>query len=183
MSMSKIILITGTPGVGKSTIASLLADKISGRLIPINKLVNDKNLYNGYHKDKNFKIVDLDALCSEIEKIIAKNPDDILIFEGHLSHYIKNADFVIVLRTNPKLLGERLKKRGYSSDKIRENVEAEAIDLCAFEAFEIHRKKVNELDNSEIPPNKIVDMIIQVIEGEKDFGVGKIDFSDFLINH
>jgi len=179
--MSKVILITGTPGVGKSTTASLLADKIKGRLIPINKVVDDKNLYNGYHQDKNFKIVDLDALCQEMEKIMVEYRDDILIFEGHLSHYIKNADYVIVLRTSPEILGERLRKRGYNSDKIRENMEAEAIDLCAFEAFEIHRNKVNEIDNSEIPPDKVVNMIIQVIEGKKHFKVGNIDFLDFLI--
>ena len=179
--MPKVILITGTPGVGKSTIASLLAKEIKGELIPINQVINDKKLYTGYESEKKFKIVNLDALCSEMEKIIAESQHDVLIVEGHLSHYIEKADIVIVLRTSPQILGERLKKRGYSPDKISENMEAEAIDLCTFEAFEIHKNKVNEIDNSEISPDEVIDLIGEVIKGNKKFKVGKIDFSEFLM--
>ncbi|AXV37921.1 MAG: adenylate kinase family protein [Methanobacteriaceae archaeon] len=181
--MPKLILITGTPGVGKSTIASMLAKKINGHLIPINQVINDKKLYTGYDREKNFKIVDLNALCSEMEKIIAENQHDVLIVEGHLSHYIEKADIVIVLRTNPQILGERLKQREYSADKINENMEAEAIDLCTFEAFEIHGHKVNEIDNSELSPDEVVDLVIEIIKGNKKFQVGKIDFSEFLMEY
>jgi len=66
--------------------------------------------------------------------------------EGHLSHRV-DLDYCIVLRTRPEVLEKRLKKRGYSEEKIRENVEAEAMDVILSEAYQ--RTKVYEIDTTE----------------------------------
>ena len=50
------ILITGTPGVGKTSFATLLTDKLlenknlNFKNINIGKLVNDKKLYKNWNK-------------------------------------------------------------------------------------------------------------------------------------
>ena len=49
------------------------------------------------------------------------------ILEGHFSHEFDNIDKIIVLRCDPKVLVKRLSERGYSKEKVRENLEAEAI--------------------------------------------------------
>ncbi|MGC9517031.1 MAG: adenylate kinase family protein [Methanomicrobiales archaeon] len=180
--MAKIIFITGTPGVGKSTISSMLAKRLNGHLISINQIVNEKTIYTSYDSDKEYKIVDLDSLCNEMNYIINQSKEDIVIVDGHLSHYMSNPDIVIVLRTNPEILSQRLEQRGYSEKKIRENIESEAIDLITYEAVEIHGDKVNEIDNTKISPETVVKMILDVIEGNKKFIPGKIDFSEFFIN-
>jgi broad-specificity NMP kinase len=53
---SRIIFITGTPGVGKSTFSKLLEKKLPAHLIKISKLVEDKNLFSGIEK-KNIKLL------------------------------------------------------------------------------------------------------------------------------
>ena len=177
-----IILITGTPGVGKTTVSRLLADKINAFLIDINELVNEKHLYTGIDEEKRYKIVNLDDLFNEIDNIIGKIDDSnkYIIIEGHLSHLFEKSNLAIVLRANPDVLQERMDTKGWNNTKIRENIEAEAIDVCSYEAFEIHGDKVNEIDTSNISPQEAVDLIIEVINGEKKFPVGSVDFLEYL---
>jgi adenylate kinase len=175
----KIVLITGTPGVGKSTISSLLARRLNAILLDINQLVDEKKFYTGIDEQRKFKIVDLNALCRELDRIV-QNSSGYVIIEGHLSHYYKNADLVIVLRANPIVLRDRLKAKGFDELKIRENIEAEAIDLCSFEAFRIHGDRTNEIDTSDISPDKVVNLIVEVMNGDKKFPVGKVDFLDWV---
>ena len=58
----------------------------------------------------------------------------VTIVDSHLSHHI--ADIVIVLRTDPAVLKGRLEKRNYSEEKIKENLEAEALDIILAESVE-----------------------------------------------
>ena len=176
-----IILITGTPGVGKTTVSSILVEKIGAYLVNINELVDEKHLYTGIDEERGYKIEDLNALFNEMKDIIKKiDPDKHIIVEGHLSHLFENSDVVIVLRANPDVLRDRMKTKGWEAAKIRENIEAEAIDVCSYEAFEIHGDKVNEIDTSDIPPEHVADLIIDVINGSKRFPVGNVDFLEYL---
>lgn len=177
-----IILITGTPGVGKTTVSSILVDKLEACPVSINELVNKKHLYTGIDEERGYKIVDLDALFNEMDTLIKKidDPQKHVVVEGHLSHLFENSDAVIVLRANPDVLRDRMKTRGWKAAKIRENIEAEAIDVCSYEAFEIHGDKVNEIDTSDISPEEVVDLIVDVINGDKKFPVGNVDFLDYL---
>jgi adenylate kinase len=177
-----IILVTGTPGVGKTTVSMMLAEKLGAYLININELVDEKHIYTGIDKERGYKIVDLDALFNEIDEIIEKRNslDEYIIVEGHLSHLFETSDLVIVLRANPDVLQDRMKTKGWNKAKIRENIEAEAIDICSYESFEIHGNNVNEIDTSDIPPEKVVDLIIDVINGDKKFPVGSVDFLSYL---
>jgi Predicted nucleotide kinase (related to CMP and AMP kinases) len=177
-----IILITGTPGVGKTTVSSILVEKTGAYLVDINKLVDEKHLYTGIDEERGYKIVDMDALFNEMDKIISEieGPDKHIVVEGHLSHLFENSDLVIVLRANPDVLRHRMGTKGWKAAKIRENIEAEAIDICSYESFEIHGDKVNEIDTSNIPPEQVADLIIDVINGVKSFPVGNVDFLNYL---
>lgn len=177
-----IILITGTPGVGKTTVSSILVEKTGAYLVDINELVDEKHLYTGIDEERGYKIVDLDALFNEMGEIIEwiDDPNKHIIVEGHLSHLFEKSDIVIVLRANPDVLRHRMETKGWKAVKIRENIEAEAIDVCSYEAFEIHGDKVNEIDTSDIPPEHVADLIIDVINGVKRFPVGNVDFLDYL---
>lgn len=176
-----IILITGTPGVGKTTVSRILAKRLGAVVIHINELVNKKHIYTGIDEKKGYKIVDLDVLFKEINLIIQENNDsEYIIIEGHLSHLFEESDIVIVLRANPHVLRDRMISKGWMDSKIRENIEAEIIDLCSYESFEIHEDKVNEIDTSNFSPQKVADSIINVINGNKKFPVGNVDFLDYL---
>ena len=51
-----IILITGTPGTGKTTIAPLLGKTLKCPVIDVNQLVDEKHLYTGVDPEKGYKI-------------------------------------------------------------------------------------------------------------------------------
>ncbi len=179
------LLITGTPGTGKTSVSKILAQKLESPLVALNDLVDERHLYSGQDPDKGYKVVDLDALSIEIQGIIEDANDEHMIIEGHLSHYFKKedlVDLVVVLRTRPSILRKRLKNRAWDDSKVQENIEAEALDICTFEAVENYNKKVNEIDTSDMGVEEVSDIIIEVIKGKKSFPPGKIDFLENLLD-
>ncbi|HHT19559.1 MAG: adenylate kinase family protein [Euryarchaeota archaeon] len=187
-----IILITGTPGTGKTTIAPLLGKTLKCPVIDVNQLVDEKHLYTGVDPEKGYKIVDMDALTRELHGIIInrkeshgqkdKNLQDqsCILIEGHLSHNFPLADYVVVLRTEPKILRDRLQKRNWKDSKIRENLQAEALDICTWEAYQTHGSKVHEVNTSYITPEEVINIIMEILSGKKSLPPGNIDFSDYL---
>lgn len=185
-SLNKTVFITGTPGVGKSTLANLIEKKLSWNLIKINQLAKERNLFSGIDKEKGYKIIDLDILCPELKKTISEISTDNasgIVVDGHLSHFCQCADIVIVLRLYPSILKERLKKRNYSDSKILENLEAEALGVCSMEAQEIHGNIVHEIDVGKLSPEDILNTVIEIITGEKSLPLGEIDFLNWIMDN
>lgn len=71
---NKIIFITGTPGVGKTTIANnlnnALSKKYDSKLFKINELAIENGLIQGKDLEKGYKIVDIDKLCKNLNEVI-----------------------------------------------------------------------------------------------------------------
>ena len=177
------IIITGTPGTGKTTVSKIIAKAINSPLIAINDLIIEKHLYNGHDNEKGYKIVDMESLSKEINLIINNTAEHVIV-EGHLAHDFEVdelVEFVIVLRTRPSVLRKRLNKREWSESKIQENVEAEALDLCTFEAVEIHGDKVHELDTSDLDVDEVSEIVIQILNGKKHLPPGNINFLEELL--
>ena len=179
--MSNIIFISGTPCTGKTTISEKLSEKLNWELVKINDLAISNNLVLGIDEDKGYKIIDIDALNDLLLKIISEH--DNLIVEGHLSHLCSGADKLIVLRCRPEILKERLALRDYSSSKINENLEAEAMGVCSAESLDIYDNNVYELDVSDLAIDDAVSILMDVIDGQKDLSFGEIDFMDWLLVH
>ena len=172
------VFITGTPCTGKTTLAS----KLNGRLIKINDLAINHDFVLGIDENKGYKVIDIDKLSAYVDELI-KDCDELLIFEGHLSHLCDGADKVIVLRVDPDILKTRLEARDYSDAKIRENLEAEALGVWSAEAYEKYSDKVYELDVSGLAMDEAVDLIEDVIHNGGDYPVGSVDFMDWLISN
>ena len=178
--MFKTIFITGTPCSGKTTVSEVLSDKLNCKLIKINDLAIENDFVLGIDDEKGYKVIDIDALDEKVSEIIEAN-DELIIFEGHLSHLCSGADKVIVLRVRPEILRPRLEARDYSDAKIQENLEAEAMGVCTAEAFEIYGEDISEINASDKSVLEIADLISDIIEGNANPGVGEIDFMDWLI--
>ncbi len=163
----KIIIVTGTPGTGKTLLSGKLAGKLNFHYIDANDIVRKYKISEGYDKKRKTKLVDANklnkALIREISGIKNTNEEatklqrqknepnkknslkktknkiiDGIIIDSHLSHYLpkKYVDLCIVTKCNLKLLRKRLRKRKYSKEKIRENMDAEIFDVCLSEARE-----------------------------------------------
>ena len=179
--MKNTIFISGTPCTGKTTVSELLAKELNCKLIKINDLAIENDFVLGIDDDKGYKIIDIEALDEKVSQII-ESCDELLIFEGHLSHLCHGADKVIVLRVRPEILENRLRARNYSESKIRENLEAEAMGVCSAEAYEIYGGDISEIDVSDLAVEEIVDNLCSFISGGKTFSFGEIDFMDWLID-
>ncbi|MBX7077321.1 MAG: adenylate kinase family protein [Methanobacteriaceae archaeon] len=194
-SENKIIFITGTPCVGKTTIASNLVDNLSNdfntKLIKINDLAIENNLILGEDVDKGYKIVDIPSLNESLNKVMKdffnlkmeNNNPKLIIVEGHLSHFCSNCDKCIVLRLNPLILKKRLESRKYKESKVNENLEAEALSVCSVEAFENHGEHVDEIDTTNKSIENVINIIKDIILNDTHFPVGNVDFMQWILEN
>ena len=111
--MNQVIFISGTPCVGKTTLASELSKRLGANLVRINELAIGKDLILGIDNKKGYKIIDVPKLDVALGEIIDNlDSDKLLIVEGHLSHLCTGADKVIILRV------QRFWKKDWLTDNI-----------------------------------------------------------------
>ena len=130
----KVIIITGTPGTGKTTIAHII-EKMGFQYIDVNKLIDKYSLCDKYDKERKCKTVNPNKLNKVLVKLISTSKKD-LVIDSHLSHFLpkRHIDLCITTHCNLKELKHRLEQRGYDKKKVRENLDAEIFDLCTTEA-------------------------------------------------
>ncbi|MBD3355413.1 AAA family ATPase [Candidatus Woesearchaeota archaeon] len=137
-----LIVISGTPGTGKTTLAKKLMNILNYPLLDVKDFIKEKNLAESYDQKRKTNIIDIKKLNKEIIKEIKKVQKQHklpgIIIESHLSHYLpkKYVDLCIITKTDIKTLKKRLQKRDYSKEKIRENLDSEIFDVCLNEAKE-----------------------------------------------
>jgi len=137
--LKKAIIITGTPGTGKTT----LAKKLEGDgylVVNITNLVREKELYETYDKKLDTLIVDEEKLEKELIKLIEANKNKFpLVLDSHLVEIPKDFLFhCFVLRCSIKNLILRLKERDYKQRKIDENVEAEIMEVVLTDMLDLY---------------------------------------------
>jgi len=147
------IAVTGTPGVGKTTIARLLAKELGLKYISLNEIAEKADAFIGYDKQMRSKIVDAKKLKKEVEKLKGG-----FVLDGHFSHDF-DVDLVIVLRCRPDILEKRLKKRyPKNKAKVKENVDAEILGVITSEVLQSGKKFV-EIDVSGKGKKEVVEEI------------------------
>ena len=156
-----IIAVTGTPGTGKDTVSKLLAQQLGFKLVDLNKLAKEKILFKGHDNKRKCDIVDIKKLNNAVKSMRGD-----LVIQSHYSHLL-DCDLVVVLRTELKQLRKRLEKRGWSQEKIKENLEAEIFEVCKQEALE-KTKKVFEFDTTNKKPQKTIDDILDIVYMEME---------------
>ena len=144
----KTIIITGSVCSGKTSIAKEIAKEKNYTYIDINYLIKKHKLYDYYDKKLKTYIVDIKKLNKFLIRLI-KDSSKSRVIDSHLSHYLpsKYVDLCIVTKCNIKELKKRLEKRKYSKQKIRENLDAEILDVCLIEALN-NKHKVKVIDTS-----------------------------------
>jgi len=175
----RIIVITGTPGVGKSSVSSLLASRIDSRLVSLGELARREGLYVGYDRKRDTLVADTTKLSERVEEIAAGSEKDVIV-EGHYATSVvspQRTHLVFVLRRDPQELVGILEGRGYKEKKVRENVAAEILDVCLYDAVcRLGASKVCEVDVTGRRADEVVEEIVQILSERKRCRVGLVDW-------
>ena len=183
------VAVTGTPGTGKSTATTLLADEYN--VIHLNERIKgNDDLWTERDADRDTLVADLDAVREHLG-------DWSGVLDSHLAHRF-DVDRVIVLRCRPEAIEARLRERGESdvtaeenaepdepsralARKARENAESEALDVVLSEAVAEHGiENVYEIDTTDRDPAAVADEIRAAIEGDREPSAGTVDFIDYI---
>lgn len=150
MSLDSNLIVTGTPGVGKTVIAKWISKKYGLEYIPLDELLIREGLYSSYDVEKDSYIIDIERAREYVYKNISFNG---IVVDSHIAVNVipcELIDYCIVLRCNPYILLDRLIVKGYSRDKALENVQAEILDIILKESIEnCGSNKVVVYDTSE----------------------------------
>ena len=159
----RVIIVTGTPGTGKTALSKKLAKKLAFRYLDVGSIIKKCNFSEDYDEKRKTHIVDAKKLNRELVREImnCKKTEKGVIIDSHLSHYLpkKYVDLCIVTKCNLRVLEKRLRKKKYFKAKIRENMDVEIFDVCLNEAKE-NKHKIFMVDTTKgINIEKISDSV------------------------
>ena len=125
MDMGFRLALTGTPGVGKTTIASLLAD-VGYQVETMEEIAERFGCIEDVDLEDGARPIDIDGLNTHIDPEWKNDPIESIVIDGHLSHLLP-VNCVVILRCSPSVLRQRLTGRLYSEQKISGNVDWEIL--------------------------------------------------------
>ena len=178
-----LVAISGTPGTGKTSVSKILK-QYDFEIVDLNKISIEKDFVIGVDEKRGSNIIDVNMLNKYIKEKYTKK--DIVFVEGHLSHLLKNIDKVIVLRCHPSVLKKRLAEKKWDDKKIKENIDAESLDVILCESVDFHlRKNIFEIDTTDKTVDRVVSSILEIAENKfkpmKKYNIGYIDWSEEIL--
>lgn len=149
--MKQAIIITGTPGTGKTTLSKLLSEE-GYSFIEVGKLVKEEKLYDYFDEETDSYVVNDDLLNARLIELIAENSSsNPLILDGHVVELPPSyVTCCIVLRCSIGLLRQRLMDRSYNAAKIDENIEAEIMEVILTDMFNLYGPEIVATVQSDV---------------------------------
>ncbi|MFH0868046.1 MAG: AAA family ATPase [Candidatus Woesearchaeota archaeon] len=141
----KVLVVTGTPGTGKTTLSVKLAKKLDFCYIDVNKIVEKYALSEGYDRKRKTKVVDVKKLNRALIKEIGNYKK---LIQSTINKYpmIKQN---LIINSNPKIQSNKNKKQKKPIEKMKNNKE-------------IKRGIIIDSHLSHYLPKKYVDLCIVV---------------------
>ena len=175
----RVILVTGTPGVGKTVVSRLLTSRLKGLRIDLADLVKQEELTSGVDEARKTLIADMEKVSKRTLEIIQDCERDVIV-DGHYAVDVvpaEDAHLVFVLRRHPDELKTFMEKRGFRNRKLWENLVAEILDVCLSEAVEACGvDKVCEIDATGRGTERVVENMIEILEDKEECKVGVVDW-------
>jgi adenylate kinase len=127
------MLVTGTPGVGKTTIAAEVARELGLRHVEVGAFARERDLVDSYDEKLDCHVVHEDAVLDALEPIMAAGG---VVVDHHSSDWFPQRWFqaIVVLRADTAVLYDRLEARGYAKLKLDHNMQAEIMQVVRDEA-------------------------------------------------
>jgi len=169
--LAKTIIVTGTPGVGKTVLARLLAEQTGFQFLNLGELVKKERLYGRFDGLRQSYVIDERRLHKTLIDFFAARGEGGLVIETNwVGKFMpkKRGMIAIVVRLDPVVLASRLRGRRWPKRKIWENVEAELIDLSLYESLKrLGAQRVYEIDATRKRPGQLLHEAMGLISARK----------------
>ncbi|KAJ4389153.1 factor activating pos9 [Gnomoniopsis smithogilvyi] len=136
------IIITGTPGTGKTTHCEVLAEKCPElKHLSVNQVVKERECHEGWDEEYQSWIVDEDKLLDAIEEECKAGG---CIIDWHACDMFPKSwiDLVVVLRVDSAIHYDRLASRNYPEVKLQENIDSEIMEVLLEEARDSYDEEI-----------------------------------------
>ena len=181
------IILSGTPGVGKHTIATTLSslfDKVT--IVDINKIILSEDLLIPSQKRGNHD-VDIQKSLDFLTLLLSKKEYQDSIIVGHLAPYVIDpllVDLAVILRRSPYELIKIYEDRSYSQTKISDNIVAEILGIISYDALKnFEFSKLSELEIATgVLPSLSAQKIVNMYMDKKQRSFGNIDWLPLIQN-
>ncbi len=163
MNDSTIIIVAGTPGVGKTSLSFEISRLFGCRVVEPSTLAVEKSLGVPDPERPGTLIIDEDALLREVKNatrdgctVLATHYPSLFLDNDEMNVLIP---FVVLLRTHPLELERRLTAKGWPRRKVVENVMAEALSAVAQELID-YDSMVIEVDTTGLRPHEAAENVL-----------------------
>lgn len=161
------ILITGTPGVGKTTLSQKISDETGIEHIDITSFVKNNKIHEYYDSQLDTLVFDEDAVIKALNSYV-KDKDSFIV-DTHSPVVASDIDFDYIFHIvcNNRRIADRLAMRGYSEHKIQNNIECEIFNTIGEELeeyFEMDVLKVNGSDDINEDAEYSMEEVINLIK-------------------
>ncbi|KAK9871146.1 hypothetical protein WA026_011428 [Henosepilachna vigintioctopunctata] len=135
------IMITGTPGVGKSRLCNQISEMTGLQWLEISKIAKEYSCLEEFDEVYQCPVLDEDKLLDGLEEIMCVGGN---IVDYHSCEFFPERwfDVVFVLRTDNTLLYDRLVTRGYTGKKLEDNMDCEIFQTVLEEAKSSYKEEI-----------------------------------------
>ncbi|XP_034107997.1 adenylate kinase isoenzyme 6 homolog [Drosophila nasuta] len=135
------ILVTGTPGAGKSYLCERLAAQLKFTWLDCSKIAKDEEFVLEYDEEYDCPVLDEDKLMDHLEPLMAEGGN---IVEYHSCDFFPERWFqaVFVVTCPNTTLYDRLKARNYNEKKLNSNMQCEIFCTILDEARESYKPDI-----------------------------------------
>ena len=137
----KTIIVTGTPGTGKTNLAKKLAKKLNYMHADVDKLISKYKLYEGYDRKRRTKIVDTNKLNRFLIRYIIFFKKNNISFDSFSNKKIIESALLTKARSTKTLKNLNIKK--YLNTKIKLNKKYKGIIIDSHISHHLPRKYVD----------------------------------------
>lgn len=170
LNKGNAVLVTGTPGTGKTTTSCLLARELHAVYINPTSLLRHQGIDYAYDENRKTRVVSLkrlrNALCEKAARL-----DHGLVIDSHIALETDPQLKIIraiVLRCDPIVLERRLDRKRWVKSKIGENLLAEILDICLWDAVDAYGwNRILEIDTTRKSTRWVVQLVTKDLERKR----------------
>ena len=159
-----MLVLTGSPGVGKHTVSEELAKVLDYEIVDVNK----EAIKAGMPKRDDSIDVDVEQMKGLLKGMLTEKS----LIVGHLAVYIISKTQVskaIVLRKNPYELIQIYEKRNYTDEKKNDNLGSEVLGTITYDSIKkFGNDKTFQVNTTSLTTEQTVKKIVGIVCDNSD---------------